>query len=122
MSNTIVENVNEEIFTEKLEEYNNLLLKRDDIKSSITNIRNAINSINDFKNEEYSCKYEHPIDWNLNLRKITKDELSSFTFWFNPVIDKDIVINMLKGVIDAYKIRYVDINKRIKEFDFLEVK
>jgi len=134
MSNANVKNVNEKIFTKKLEEYNNLLVKRDDIKSAIKIIGNTINYINDYENEEnpfrkdiskltIGCNlYENSINWNLSLKRIKDDERPSFTWRFNAVTDKDIVINMLKSVIDAYEVRYVNINKKIEEYDFLEVK
>ena len=60
--------------------------------------------------------YENSIGWNLRLNRITDEEQPLFEFSFNAVRDMDVVLNMLKGVVEAYKIRYENINKEIKEY------
>lgn len=127
-----VTNVNEDIFTKKWEEYKKLLTKRENIKWMLQIINNTINYIKDYQNDENLFKkdisrmnvgcnlYENSIGWNLSLNRITDEEQPLFEFSFNAVRDMDVVLNMLKGVVEAYKIRYENINKEIKEFDFLK--
>ena len=128
--NNLPSNSKEKFFKGKMEEYNELIKKRDDCKTMIKKFKNTLmylNNIDNDKNIFKSSLQELKIDFHsdislcsyLSQQIITKDECPKLVFEYSAKEDIDMVINIIKAIIETYYQRYEDVNERIKNFDFL---
>ena len=128
--NNLPSNSKEKFFKEKMEEYNELIKKRDNCKTKIKEFKNTLMYLNNIDTDKNifksdleklnikSCVDDH-IGSYLRRKVISEDECPKFNFNYNTKEDIDMIINIIKAIIGTYYQRYEDVNNRIKNFDFL---
>lgn len=123
-------NHNEEYFKSKMEEYNELIKKRDNCKIKIKEFKNTImylnnidNDKNIFGNKLNKLKIHSHSDIFLGdyLRhsKLTEKDCPTFYFDYNVKEDMDMILNILNSIIETWHQRYEVVNEQIKNFKFL---
>lgn len=128
--NNLPSNSNEKFFKDKMVEYDALVKERNVYKDKIKGFKNTLKYLKDlesdknvFKDELKKLKISSYTDIclcdYLNCKMITEDECPEFDFEYFVFKDKDMIINIIKAIIETYYQRYEDVNERIKNFDFL---